>query len=221
VKLLKIITFLFPWFLRRRMLNKWFGYKIHAKASIGLAWIFPRELIMEAGSRIDHFNVAIHLDKIELGSKAAIGRGNWITGFPTNSNSPHFRHQPQRKAELVLGESANITKYHHFDCTSQIHIGRYATIAGYASQFLTHSIDLNENRQDSNPILIGEYSFIGTNVVVLGGSELPNYSVLAAKSLLNKTFSDEWMLYAGLPAHKIKEVPKTAKYFTRLEGFVY
>jgi acetyltransferase-like isoleucine patch superfamily enzyme len=220
VKFLKIISFFFPWFIRRRILNKCFGYKIHPKARIGLAWVFPKELILAADSRIDHFTVAIHLNKIELGPKATISRGNWITGFPVKSESPHFKHQMDRKAELILGEASNITKNHHFDCTSHIHIGRFTTIAGYHSQFLTHSIDLYENRQDSNPILIGDYSFVGTNVVVLGGSALPSHSVLGAKSLLNKQFSEEWFLYAGVPAKKISEIPKTAKYFSREEGYV-
>jgi acetyltransferase-like isoleucine patch superfamily enzyme len=221
VTFLKIISFFFPWFLRRRILNKCFGYQIHADARIGFAWIFPTELILAANSKIDHFNVAIHLNKVELGPKATISRGNWITGFPLKSSSPHFKHQLERKAELILGEASSITKNHHFDCTSHIHIGRFTTIAGYQSQFLTHSIDLNESRQDSNPILIGDYSFVGTNVVVLGGSALPGHSVLGAKSLLNKKFTEEWMLYAGVPAKKISEIPKTAKYFTRDEGYVY
>jgi acetyltransferase-like isoleucine patch superfamily enzyme len=221
VILLKIISFFFPWFLRRRLLNRCFGYKIHANAKIGFAWIFPKELILAADSRIDHFNVAIHLTKVELGPKATIARGNWITGFPVKSASPHFKHQMERKAELVLSESSSITKNHHFDCTSNIHVGRFTTIAGYNSQFLTHSIDLNENRQDSHPIIIGDYSFIGTNVVVLGGSILPNHSVLGAKSLLNKQFSEEWTLYGGVPAKKISEISKTAKYFTRDEGHVF
>jgi acetyltransferase-like isoleucine patch superfamily enzyme len=221
VKLLKIISFFFPWFLRRRLLNRWFGYKIHADARIGFAWVFPKELILAANSKIDHFNVAIHLNKIELGPKATISRGNWITGFPEKSISPHFKHQVDRKAELILGESSSITKNHHFDCTSHIHIGRFTTIAGYHSQFLTHSIDLYENRQDSRSIVIGDYSFVGTDVVVLGGSALPSHSILGAKSLLNKEFSEEWMLYGGVPAKKINEIPKTAKYFIRDEGYVY
>lgn len=219
--MLKILSFFFPWFLRRRILNKCFGYNIHPNARIGFAWVFPKELILAADSKIDHFNVAIHLNKIELGAKATISRGNWITGFPKNTDSHHFKHQPDRKAELILGEASNITKNHHFDCTSHIHIGRFTTIAGYQSQFLTHSVDVYENRQDSNPILIGDYSFVGTNVVVLGGSTLPSHSVLGAKSLLNKQFSEEWILYGGIPAKKISEIPKTAKYFSREEGYVY
>jgi acetyltransferase-like isoleucine patch superfamily enzyme len=218
---LKLITFMLPWRLRRRALQSWFGYKIHPKAHIGFAWVFPRKLIMSADCKIDHFTVAIHIDKIEMGAKATIGRGNWITGFPTNTKSLHFKHQVERQAELLLEESADITKGHHWDCTDLIKIGRFTTIAGYNSQFLTHSVDLVEGRQNSQPIYIGEYSFVGTNVVVLGGSILPSFSVLGAKSLLNKTYSEEWTIYAGTPAKPMKKISRDAKYFNRTNGYVY
>jgi len=219
--LLKLLTFFFPWPIRRRLLQWWFNYEIHPTARIGLAWVFPRKLIMEAGARIHHFTVAIHLDRIEMETKATIGRSNWITGFPANSTSRHFMHQKHRRAELFLGESAAITKKHHLDCTSLIYIGRFSTIAGYQSQFLTHSIDVVENRQDSHSIYIGDYCFVGTNVVVLGGAYLPSFSVLGAKSLLNKSFEKEWTLYGGVPSRPISEISRNAKYFTREEGFVY
>lgn len=218
--LLKVLTFLFPWFLRRRALNSWFGFEINKKAYIGWAWVFPKKLIMHAGCHIDHFTVAIHLDKIEMGVRASIGRGNWITGFPTNTDSSHFKHQVDRRAELIVGENSAITKNHHIDCTDLIQIGCYTTIAGYNSQLLTHSIDVTKNRQDSAPIYIGDYTFIGTNVVVLGGAVLPHYSVLGAKSLLNKAYSDEWVLYGGVPAKALHKISPEAKYFTRTKGYV-
>ncbi|MGI8638018.1 MAG: acyltransferase [Segetibacter sp.] len=218
---LKTITFFFPWSIRRVLLNKLFGYKIDKKARIGLAWVFPKELSMAAGAKIDHFTAAIHLDRIQMGPSTIIGRSNWITGFPTNSASPHFKHQTDRKAQLILLENAAITKNHHIDCTNSIHIGRFATIAGYNSQLLTHSINVSENRQDSAPIYIGDYTFLGTNVVVLGGSVLPDYCVLGAKSLLNKNYTKSWTLYGGVPAREIQEIPTDSKYFSRTEGFVY
>ncbi|WP_114751765.1 acyltransferase [Pleomorphovibrio marinus] len=218
---LKIITFLLPWVIKRWVLENAFGYKIHKTAHIGLAWIYPNKLIMAAGTKIDHFTIAINLDKIVMEKKANIGRGNWITGFPTNVSSLHFKHQCGRKAELRMGESAAITKNHHLDCTNLIEIGRFATIAGYNSQFLTHSIDVVESCQDSVPIYIGEYTFVGTNVVVLGGANLPARSILGAKSLLNKSFKNEWTLYGGVPAKEISEISSNAKYFNRQDGFVY
>jgi acetyltransferase-like isoleucine patch superfamily enzyme len=219
--LLKILSFFLPWPLRRRALNKWFGFDIHPAARIGLSWVFPGKLKMETGASIGHFTVAIHLDAITMGPQSGIGRGNWITGLSTKTNSRHFSHQPHRIAALEIGECANITKNHHIDCTNLVSIGRFSTVAGYQSQLLTHSIDLVENRQDSAPIVIGEYTFVGTNSVMLGGSTLPPYSVLGAKSLLNKSFTEQWKLYGGVPAKMLADIPREAKYFSRTDGFVY
>lgn len=218
--ILKLITVLLPWRLKRLALRQFFGYTLHPKAYIGLAWIFPRTLTMDEGSRIDHFNVAIHLDHMHLKKRASLNRGNWITGLSTRTHLPHFRHQPDRRAELIVGESSSITKNHHIDCTNRIEIGAFSTIAGYRSQLLTHSIDVFTNRQDSAPISIGDYAFVGTNVVILGGSTLPSRSVLGAKSLLNKAFYDEWTLYAGVPAKPLQAISDEAAYFSRAEGFV-
>jgi acetyltransferase-like isoleucine patch superfamily enzyme len=219
--LLKIISCLLPWSLRRQALQRWFGFDLHPTARIGLAWVFPNKLSMEAGAHIDHFTIAVNLDSIRMGKQSIIGRSNWITGFPVNSASPHFQHQPDRRAELVLGEAAAITKNHHLDCTNSLVIGAFSTVAGYNSQFLTHSINVMDGRQDSAPIHIGAYTFVGTNVVVLGGAVLPPYSVLGAKSLLNKSHTTEWTLYGGVPAKAVSEIPRTAKYFSRTDGFVY
>ncbi|WP_028981504.1 acyltransferase [Sporocytophaga myxococcoides] len=216
----KLIPLMLPWKLKRWFLNKYFGFEIHPSAKIGLAWVYPHKLVMGPGTRIDHFTIAIHLDLIEMRANSIIGRNNWITGLSTQTESIHFSHQTNRKAELYMGEEAAITKNHHIDCTNRIAIGRFATIAGYQTQLLTHSIDVFENRQDSLPIIIGDYTFVGTNCVVLGGAKLPSQSVLGAKSLLNKSFEEPWTLYAGVPAKAISQISQDAKYFTRATGFV-
>ena len=64
-----------------------------------------------------------------------------------------------------------------------------------------------------NPIIIGEYAFVGTDVVMLGGAVLPSYTVLGAKSLLNKKYVDEWLIYGGVPAKAIQTIPPDAKLF--------
>jgi acetyltransferase-like isoleucine patch superfamily enzyme/GT2 family glycosyltransferase len=209
-----------PWKIRRFLLIKIYKYEIHPTAHIGLAWVYPQHLIMKENSKIGHFTVAIHLDSIEIGENSSIGRSNWITGFPTGTSSKHFSHQADRKSELLIGKHSAITKKHHLDCTNRIKIGNYVTVAGYDSQFLTHSINVHKNRQDSAPILISDWCFVSTRVVVLGGSTLPANSVLAAGAVLNKAYSDEWNLYGGVPAKPIKNIPQESKYFHREKGFV-
>lgn len=219
--IINIIVLIFPWAIKRVILNKFYHYKISPNAKIGFSYIFPKRLIMEEGATIGHFNVAIHLDLIHIGKKASISRSNWITGFPTGTSSKHFKHQTDRKSELIIGNESAITKNHHIDCTNSIHIGNFVTIAGYQSQFLTHSINITEGKQSSSPIFIGDYSFISTRVILLGGSKIPAYSVLAAGSVLTKHYHEEYILYGGVPARPIKKLSHNAAYFTRLEGFIF
>ena len=214
-----LFSFLLPWELRRSFLEKQFGFQIHPTARIGLAWVFPSRLIMEEGSIIGTATVCKNIELLHLKAHATIGRGNWITGFPPGP-SPHFAHQADRRPELILGEHSAITNRHIIDCTNSVTIGRFTTFAGFHSQIVSHSIDIEENRQSSRPVSVGDYCFVGTNCVLLGGSALPDFSVLGAKSLLNKTFTETYQLYGGVPARPIKALSRECKYFQRTEGFV-
>lgn len=216
---LMLISVLLPWKLRRSLLEKQFGYQVHPGARIGLAWILPTRLIMEEGSRIGSGTVCKSLDLLHLKAHAVVGRGNWITGFPLGP-SRHFAHQTDRRPELIVGEHAAITNRHLLDCTNSVSIGRFTTFAGFRSQIITHSIDLEQNRQSSKPVRIGDYCFVGTNCVVLGGSVLPDFCVVGAKSLVNKAFTESYQLYGGVPARPIEKLSPDCKYFNRTEGFV-
>src|ERR1700694_2386839 len=202
---LMFFSILLPWPARRSILEKQFGYSIHPTSRIGLAWICPRRLIMEEHSRIGHFTVCKNIDLLHLGAHAIIGQLNWITGFPSG-NSRHFAHQTDRHPELILEAHAGISSRHLIDCTARVRIGAFATVAGFRSQLVTHSIDLPAGRQSSEPIEIGDNSFVGTDSVILGGSNLPHHSVLGAKSLLNKKWDAPFHLYGGVPAKPLKEL---------------
>jgi acetyltransferase-like isoleucine patch superfamily enzyme len=218
--LLMFFSMLLPWGLRRALLEKQFGYSIHPSSRIGFAWILPQRLIMEEGSRIGHLTFCRNIDLLHLGAHAIIGQLNWITGFPSGP-SRHFAHLPDRRPELVVERHAAITSRHLIDCTARIRISAFATIGGFRSQLLTHSIDFDTGRQTAQPIDIGEYCFTGTNSVVLGGSGLPHHSILGAQSLLNRKWDESYRLYAGVPAKPLKELSSEMKYFTRTEGFVW
>jgi len=215
----QLLVMVLPWPLKRPLLQACFGYRLHPQAWIGVAWIFPRHLEMGRSARIDHLNVAVHLDRMVLGELATLGRGNWITGYPKH-DSRHFTQRQDRDPSLLMGPHSAVTKQHHLDCTDRLEIGAFATVAGYASQFLTHSIDVDSCRQDCAPIRIGSHCLVGTNVVVLGGSVLPDRSVLGAKALLNKAWQEPCTLYAGVPARPVKTWSPPAAYFCRATGFV-
>jgi acetyltransferase-like isoleucine patch superfamily enzyme len=209
----------FPWRLRRALLRFLLGWEIDSRARIGFAFIAPRHLIMGQGAHIGLLTVCKGLDVLELGNHALIGRGNWITGSPSG-DALHYVGDQARLPRLILGEHAAITHRHLVDCTATIEVGSFSTIAGYRSQLLTHSIDLKLGRQAAKRIVIGDYCFVGTNCVVLGGARLPSCSVLAAKSLLTRDFTKTHQIYGGVPAGAVGEASDDWAYFHREKGFV-
>ena len=217
--LLRALLVLLPWRLKRALLQRLFGYRLDPSSRIGLAWVFPARLVLAGGASIGHLTVCKGLDSLVLGEHASIGRLNWISAYPLG-RPPHFAHLPERQPELVLGEHAAITHRHIIDCTARVSIGRFATLAGFRSQLLTHSIDLAECRQDAKPIVIGAYCFVGTACTVLGGTVVPDYSVVGANALLNRVYEDSYRLYAGVPARAVTELDPSLQYFQRTQGFV-
>ena len=217
-KLLQLLVVPMPWTFKRWLLRRFWGYQIADGARIGLSYVFPGHLVMGQGAYIGHLNVAIHLERLECGAHSIIERSNWITGHARSGG--HFRHRAQRDPVLVLGEHAAITKSHIIDCTDKVEIGAFTTIAGYHSQLITHGIHVVDGRQDCKPIRIGAYCLVGTRVTVLGGAALPDHTVLGAGSVLNKAHAEEFAVYAGQPAVKVKDLPADAAYFHRSSGFV-
>lgn len=217
--MLSLLSVILPWRLRRVLLEVTLGYDLHPTAHIGFALVAPRRLIMEAGARIGHATVCKGVDLVHLHQQASIGRANWITASP-KENRLHFRTETSRTPNLIIQCHAAITHRHIIDCTGGVSIGPFATLAGFRSQLLTHSIEISEGRQKSDGISIGSYSFVGTDCVLLPGAALPDHSVLGAKSLLERTFSESYTLYAGVPARAIKPIASDAAYFNRTTGFV-
>ncbi|WP_420238878.1 acyltransferase [Telmatobacter bradus] len=202
-------------------MNKILGYKVHKSAYISwFSLIDADEVKMGPKAIISAGNVIKGLKRIEMGESSYIGTLNWISAFPLGERSLHFKSDPQRSTSLKLERHAAVTSRHIIDCTDSVTIGEFATIAGYRSQILTHSIDLHDSKQRCKPITIGKYCFIGTSVVILPGSKIPDYSVLAAQSIWNKKEEIPWRLYAGVPAIAKGGIDRSDAYFTREHGFV-
>lgn len=204
---LQIFLFLLPWPARRFLLSRLFGYSISRDAYIGYSILLARKLSMGAASRIGHLSMITTLAEVALGDHARIGNLNWITGA-----SPGSR--------LLLDDHSAITHRHLIDCTDEIRIGRFSTLAGWRSQLLTHSIDIETGRQSSASITIGDFCFVGTGTILLKGCSLPSYSVLAAGAVLASRPEDTYGLYGGVPARFLSALSPDAAYFTRATGFV-
>lgn len=213
-KIINLLVVFLPWTIRRYILNKFYHYKIHPTARIGLSYIYPKQLIMGEGARIGHLNVAIHLELIQMDKNCSISQKNWITGFPL-SNKSNFQDFPERKPYLIMKEDSSITKQHHIDCTDMVIVGELTTIAGYGTQILSHSFSLEKNSQACAPIQIGHHCWVGTRSIILPGSVLPPQSVLGAGAVLQRKYTESFVLYGGVPAKYIKKMDETYEFFHR------
>ena len=213
-KIINLLIIFLPWTIRRYILNKFYHYKIHPTARIGLSYIYPEHLIMGEGTRIGHLNVAIHLEKIQMDKNCSISQKNWITGFPLKDKS-NFQDFPDRKPYLIMKEDSSITKQHHIDCTDMVIVGEFTTIAGYGTQILSHSFSLEKNSQACAPIQIGHHCWVGTRSIILPGSVLPPQSVLGAGAVLQRKYTEPFVLYGGVPAKPIKKMDETYEFFHR------
>jgi acetyltransferase-like isoleucine patch superfamily enzyme len=213
--LFQCLILCFPWRLRRRLLSSVCGFRIDASARIGRSIILAKQLIMEKGAEIQSLTLCKSIDLLHLGEGASIGAANYITGFSV-SDVEYFQSSDPRRCELILERNATITSRHYIDCNGGVVLAEYATLAGVRSQLLSHSVDVYTNTMSARPVSVGRYCFVGTGCILLPGSALPDYSVLGAGAVLNKSYRETHRLYVGSPARCVKELdPDRVQYFKR------
>ena len=205
-----------PWWLRRRVLRT-IGFELHETSRIGLSLILADKVILDEGARIDNFTLVSPVAYIHLHRFALIGRGNRIVG---RQRTRFYVSEADRVSALVMEEHAHVTRNHVLDCTNHLTIGRFALIAGWNSQILTHSPDFDLARQASAPLRIGAYSFLGTRCIVLKGANIADYSVLAAGSVMHRASTEPYILWSGVPATAVRRLNPDAEFFSRKVGAI-
>jgi acetyltransferase-like isoleucine patch superfamily enzyme len=208
-----------PWPLKRRLLSWLLGYRLHPLARIGVSVVEADHAELESGASVGHLTYARRLDRLTMAESSRLGNLNYITG----GRGRGLRREAtdgEALAGLELGEGAALTNRHYIDCSDRITIGKFSTVAGVRSQMFTHSVDLAASEQKCGPVAIGAYCFLGTGVIVLPNTRLPDFSVLGAGSLLRTKFDRGYMLYSGVPATAVKELSRDWKYFSRSKAYV-
>lgn len=84
-------------------------------------------------------------------------------------------------------------------------------VMSYGVKLITGNLDMDyihikqDKRTHTNgPIKIASNVWIGANVIVLPGVNIPKNTIIAAGSIVTKTLEEEGCLYGGVPAKKIK-----------------
>lgn len=216
----KLALAVLPSFLKIFLYRKFYGAKIGRDVKIGFSLIDVENLELGDGSSIGHLNVVKGLARLSLGSSSRLGNLNWISGFPKN-RTDFFQLDIDRVPELVVGNESSITNRHLIDCTGGVYIGSFVTFAGFRSQILTHSINVYESRQRALSVRIGDYSFVGTAVVILPGGNIADKAIVAAGSVVVGNLAPSFSLFAGVPAKLVKKIDREVGYFSREKGRVF
>lgn len=203
-----------PSFLKRPCYRLFFGYKVGKGVKIGLSIIDAQGCEIGEGSQIGHLNLITgvkqltladhvrigHLniirggDDVNLGRYSELLRLNEINSIPdpdvVNPIDPRFS----------LGPGSIITTGHKIDFTDRVQIGRRTIIGGRNSSFWTH------NRQRTQPLTIGDFAYVGSEIRMAPGSSLPSRCVVGIGSVVTGAVNGEGCLIAGVPAKTIKQL---------------
>ena len=99
-------------------------------------------------------------------------------------------------------------------------MGEFTTLGGVRSTVLSHSIDVANGVQTTQPVHVGDRCFISSNVSLTPGSRVPPKSLVAMGAVVVGCLTQEGALYAGVPARAIRLGIESGVYFSRRRGFV-
>lgn len=205
---------LLPSFLKRPCYRLFFGYRIGRGVRIGLSIVDAGECLIGESTRIGHLNVIIGVTNLKLGDHVKIGHLNIIRGgelvdlgrYSELMRMNEINSIPEPDAvnpvdpRFMLGNGSIVTTGHKIDFTDRVEIGRRTIIGGRNSSLWTH------NRQRTQPITIGEFAYVGSEIRMAPGSALPSRCVVGIGAVVTgKIEADGWMI-AGVPARPIKEL---------------
>lgn len=96
----------------------------------------------------------------------------------------------------------------HIQAMNGVRIGRNLRL-GPGAKVISANHNLTDYLQhvDADPIIIGDNVWIGANACILPGVRLGNHVVVAAGAVVTKSFDEDDILIAGVPARKLRDLP--------------
>lgn len=196
-----------------------FGFRIAKGARIGVSVLDVPALELGAGARIGHDNVLTGCEKVSLGVGARIDHFNILRGgkeialedrarvmrFNVLNSIPDNDAETPVDPRLRIGEGSTVVAGHRLDFTDRIDLGRHVIVAGRNSSLWTH------NRQQTQPIVIGDFCYLGSEVRLAPGAGLARESVLGLGAVLTKPVADEGVMVAGVPGKIVRPLTEAER----------
>ena len=208
---------LLPGPVKRPLYRALFGYRIGRGVRIGLVILDAEAVELGDGTDIGHLNLITRVGSLVTGRSVRIGALNIIRGGERvvlgdyvevmrlnvlNAIPDHdCTTSPVSRLEIRAG--AVVVSGHRIDFTDQVTIGRNVIVGGRNSSLWTH------NRQQTAPIAIGDFCYLGSEVRLAPGARLAERSILGLGSVLAGAIDTPGSLVGGVPARIIR--PLTAE----------
>ncbi len=223
LKLLCLLsTLIFPSGVKKLIYRWFFGYRIGKRVRIGLSIIDAAKCEIDDDVSIGHFNAFVGIGSLRIGDHARVGHLNILRGGDEivlgryseilRQNEINSIPDPvivtPADPRFILGDGSVITTSHKIDFTDRVEFGKRVILGGRNSSLWTH------NRQMTRPIIIGDYSYIGSEIRIAPGGEIPPKCIVGIGSVITKKFEDEYKLIAGVPAKALKDLDEDGRFLT-------
>ena len=219
--ILAAVAFL-PSFLKRSIYRHLFGYTIGKNVRIGLSIIYVDECEIADEVTIGHFNAFVrtkrlrimdharigHLNIIRGGDEVVLGRYSEIIRLNEINSIPEPLAVNEVDPRFILGDGAIVVASHKIDFTDRVELGKRVILGGRNSSLWTH------NRQMTKPIKIGDYSYMGSEIRMAPGSEIPSRCIVGIGAVITKKLEGENNLIAGVPAAATKPLGEEGLFLT-------
>jgi len=208
---------LLPGPIKRPLYRALFGYRIGRGVRIGLVILDAEAVDLGDGTEIGHLNLVTRVGSLVTGKSVRIGALNIIRGgervrlgdyaevmrLNVLNAIPDHDCTTSPVSRLEIGAGAVVVSGHRIDFTDQVTIGRNVIVGGRNSSLWTH------NRQQTEPIAIGDFCYLGSEVRLAPGARLAERSILGLGSVLAGAIDTPGSLVGGVPARIIR--PLTAE----------
>ena len=104
----------------------------------------------------------------------------------------------------IFMDNASECKHYNLTIGDDVQVGEDVIIRN-ADGHAIYNLGEKEPYNEPQNIILGDYVWIGTRSIILKGSEIPSQTVVGAKSIINKKFTETNTIIAGTPAKVIKK----------------
>ena len=203
---------LLPNALKKPLYRAVFGYRIDPGVRIGLVLLDAEQVHLGEGTRIGHLNAIVRVEQFETGRQTRIGNLNVIRGGERVSLGdytevmrlnvlnaiPDHDCTTEPVSVLELAPGAVVVSGLRIDFTDRVRLGKNVIVGGRNSSLWTH------NRQETAPITIGDFCYLGSEVRLAPGAKLPEECILGLGSVLAGEITEPCSLVAGVPAKVVR-----------------